>query len=91
MERNAARPEFRRRCRLCGQGFKGLGNTTGAGAGNPGDRRTICLGDFRFPSLCRLPCFESDVGRVHTCPKTLAKRNLLAVYNSDLASRTGNR
>jgi hypothetical protein len=44
-----------------------------------------------FPSLCCLPCVEFDVGSVHPRPKTMAKRNLLAIDNSDLAGRSGNR
>jgi hypothetical protein len=69
-----------------------LGNTTGAGARIAfGDRRAIHLGTFRFPSLCCLPCVEFDVGSVHPRPKTMAKRNLLAIDNSDLAGRSGNR
>jgi len=92
MERNPARPQFHRCCRLCGRGFKWLRNTTGAGARIAfGDRRAIRLGTFRFPSLCCLPCVESDVWRVHPRPKTMAQRNLLAIVNSDLAGRSGAR
>jgi hypothetical protein len=92
MERSPARSQFHRCCRLCGCGFKWLGNTTGASARIAfGDRRAIRLGTFRFSSLCCLPCVESDVGRVHPRPKTLAKRNVLAIDNSDLAGRSGAR
>jgi hypothetical protein len=69
-----------------------LGDTTGEGAWTAfGDRRAIRLGAFRFASLCCLPCVESDVGCVRPRPKTMAQRNLLAIVNSDLAGRSGNR
>ena len=69
-----------------------MGNTTGAGTGIAfGNRRTIRLGTFRFPNLRCLPDVESDVGRVHSSPKTMAKWHLPVNDNSDLAGRSGSR
>lgn len=48
-------------------------------------------GRFQFFQSVQLPYVESDVGRVHPRPKTTAKRHLLAIDNSDLAGRSGNR
>ena len=92
MERSPARPQFHRCRHLCGWGIKRLGNTAGAGTGIAlGDRRAIRLGSFRFPNLRCLPDVESDVGRVHSRPKTMAKWHLLVIDNSDLAGCSSNR
>src|SRR6266567_3822562 len=92
MEHSPARPQSHRCSHLCGRGFKRLGNTTGARTGIAcGDRRAIHLVSFNFPNLCRLLCVESDVGRVHPRPKTMAKWHLLVIDNSDWAGCSGNR
>jgi hypothetical protein len=92
MDRSPARPQFHRCCRLCGCGFKRLGNTTGAGTRIAfGDWRAIRLGAFRFPNLGCLLYVGSDVGRVHRRPKTVAKWHLFAIHNSDLVNCSGNR
>jgi len=92
MDRSPARPQFHRCCRLCGCGFKRLGNTTGAGTRIAfGDWRAIRLGAFRFPNLGCLLYVGSDVGRVHRRPKTVAKWHLFAIHNSYLVNCSGNR
>jgi hypothetical protein len=92
MEHSPARVQFRRCYHLRRCGLTRLGNTTRTGGWNSfRDGRTLYMGALRFSNLCRLSCFEFDVGRIHPRPKGMAKWHVVAIDNSDVAGCGGNR